>query len=156
MSLLYARGTARIDSNLTPLIDLAFLLIVFFILVTRMSGEQTPPINLPQPGHPAMTPARAQPRLTVNLMVEGDKTVVSLGSRRFAPGDAGQRDLTLAIAQRIRLDPALPVDVRADRSLRYAAVEPTLHAIAQAATQAGLGHLTVRVCALEVKGVAHE
>ena len=33
MSLIHTRGPARIDANLTPLIDLSFLLIVFFILV---------------------------------------------------------------------------------------------------------------------------
>lgn len=149
MSLLHSRGQARIDCNLTPLIDLAFLLIIFFILVTRMSGDQSPPVALPAPTHPAMKPAGTQSRLTVNVEVDGSQTVVSLGARRFAAGERGHEELAIALARRIRSDPTLPVDIRADRTLPYSAIEPTLRSIAHAAATAGSGKITVRVCALE-------
>lgn len=141
---------------MTPLIDLAFLLIVFFVLVARMSSEQLPPVALPQPHHAATTAAGSRPRLTVNVVADGDRTILSLGARRFADNDAGRAELAAAIAQKIRRDPTLPVDLRADRSLRYDRVEPALRAIAQAASQIGVGRVTIRVCALEDRKSQHE
>ncbi len=156
MSLLYSRGPARIDANLTPLIDLAFLLIVFFVLVARMGGDQVPPVALPEPRHPATTPAGSRSRLAVNVMADGTGTIVSLGARKFARDEKGTNDLALAIAERIRLDPSIPVDIRADRSLRYELVEPALQAISRAASQVGSQRVTIRVCAIERDDLGRE
>lgn len=156
MSLLHARGPARIDANMTPLIDLAFLLIVFFILVARMGGEQLPPVSLPEPRHAATTSAGSRPRLAVNVIANGDQTILSIGAKKFSDDESGRRALADAIAQRIRRDPTLPVDIRADRSLRYDKVEPALRAIAQAASQAGAQGVTIRVCALDQQTAIHE
>lgn len=141
---------------MTPLIDLAFLLIVFFVLVARMSSDQLPPVALPQPRNAATTSAGNRARLAVNVVVDGDHTTLSLGARRFADDDAGRADLANAIAQKIRRDPSLPIDLRADRSLRYDQVEPALRAIAHAASQSGAGRVTIRVCALEDRKSQHE
>ncbi len=141
---------------MTPLIDLAFLLIVFFILVARMGGEQVPPVALPSPHHAATSSAGSRPRLTVNVMTSGEGTILSLGAKRFPDDDGGRRALADAIAQRIRQDSTLPVDIRADRTLRYDKVEPALRAIAQAASQAGTGRVTIRVCALDEQTAKHE
>ena len=37
MSTVYRRGPAAIEANLTPMIDMTFLLIVFFVLVSQIS-----------------------------------------------------------------------------------------------------------------------
>ncbi len=149
MSLLHARGPARIDANLTPLIDLAFLLIVFFVLIARMSGEQLPSVELPEPHRAALSPIKSGQRIAVNVVRDGDRTILSLGAQRFAADADGERALTQVLAQRIARDRTIPVDVRADRSLRYEAVQPVLRAVAHAAAQAGGGPITVRVCALQ-------
>lgn len=149
MSLLHARGHARIDANLTPLIDLAFLLIVFFVLIARMSGEQLPPVALPEPHHAALSPIKLGQRIAVNVISDGGRTLLSLGGQRFAADAAGESALAGALAQRIARDWTLPVDVRADRTLRYEEVQPVLRAIARAAASAGASPVTVRVCALE-------
>jgi biopolymer transport protein ExbD len=36
VSLIYRRGPAQISANLTPMIDVTFLLIVFFVLVSQI------------------------------------------------------------------------------------------------------------------------
>ncbi len=151
MSLIHARGPARIDANLTPMIDLSFLLIVFFILVARMSGDQLPPISLPHPSHGAMTPASNAPRMALNVVDEGGGPIITLGTRRFGGTENSIEDLAKAIEQRLRVDPATSVDIRADRSLPYAAVEPALRAIAKANGALG-GKVRVRVCALADSG----
>lgn len=149
MSLLHARGPARIDANLTPLIDLAFLLIVFFVLIARMSGEQLPAVDLPEPHRAALSPITSGQRIAVNVIRDGDRTLLSLGAQRFAADAEGERALTLALAQRIARDRTIPVDVRADRSLRYEDVQPVLRAVARAAAREANGPITVRVCALQ-------
>ena len=40
-------ASARIEANLTPMIDVSFLLIVFFVLVSRISGGERTPMELP-------------------------------------------------------------------------------------------------------------
>lgn len=121
-----------------------------------MGGEQLPPVSLPEPHHAATTSAGSRPRLAVNVIASGDRTILSLGAKKFSNDDSGRRALADAIAQRIRRDPTLPVDIRADRSLRYDMVEPALRAIAQAASQAGAERVTIRVCALDERQANHE
>ena len=140
-----------IDADLTPLIDLAFLLIVFFVLVARMSGERLPAIPLPQPSDAAAAPAGAARRLAVNVLEEHGSAVFTVGGERFATDAPGLERLVSAIAERLRTDPTSPVDIRADRSLPYRAVEPAIHAITAASAQAGT-RVTIRVCALHAQG----
>ncbi len=148
MSLIHTRGSARIDSNLTPMIDLSFLLIVFFILVARMGGDQAPPVALPIPHDGAMTPSTATPRIAVNVLAETPSPAVTIGTRRFGTAEADIPAIAATIAQRLRADPKLSIDVRADRTLTYAQVEPALRAIGSAAELVGGTKVTVRVCAL--------
>jgi len=142
---------SRIDADLTPLIDLAFLLIAFFVLVARMSGEQLPAIPLPQPNAVAATPAGTTRRLAVNVLAEDGGAVLMLGGERFVADSSGLDRLASAIARRLRSDPTVPVDIRADRSLAYRSVEPAIHAITAAGRQAG-AQVTIRVCALQAEG----
>ncbi|MSR29056.1 MAG: biopolymer transporter ExbD [Phycisphaerales bacterium] len=152
MSLLHARGAARIDCNLTPMIDLAFLLIVFFVLVARMGGDQAPTMALPEPHHAALSPQERVGRIAVNVLADDGGASVTVGAMRFGTADADIDRIAEAIAQRLRADPSLKVDVRADRSLPYREVEPALKAIAQAVANQGSGAVTVRVCALDAPG----
>ncbi|MBM4008219.1 MAG: biopolymer transporter ExbD [Planctomycetes bacterium] len=144
---------SAIDADLTPLIDLAFLLIVFFVLVARMSGEQLPAIPLPKPTDVAATPAGTARRLAVNVLSEDGAVVFTLGGERFLADGSGLDRLASAIAQRLRSDPSVPVDIRADRSLAYRAVEPAIDAITAAAANVGT-RVTIRVCALQGEGGA--
>jgi biopolymer transport protein ExbD len=69
MRLSKARSHAAIGVNLTPMIDIVFLLIIFFITVSQITPIIQHPVELPQ----AQVLADASPtvKLTVNIDSEG-------------------------------------------------------------------------------------
>ena len=89
--------------------------------------------------------------MALNVVDDGTGPVITLGTRRFGSTQSNIADLARAIEQRLRVDTAASVDIRADRALPYAAVEPALRAIAKANEAIG-GSVTVRVCALSDNG----
>jgi biopolymer transport protein ExbD len=129
------------------MIDMAFLLIVFFVLVARMGSDEAPAIALPvTPRSPAHEPPGTA-RIAVNVLATPSGTVVAVGTRRFA-GDEAVEGVAATVAARLAREPGVPVDVRADAALAYSEVEPVLKGIALAAERSGPTRVSVRVCAL--------
>ena len=58
----------RTGANLTPMIDMTFLLVVFFVLVSRITAVEQVPMELPVPRDPAAGAADEAPRIVVNLV----------------------------------------------------------------------------------------
>ena len=66
-SRIYTRGPTAPEMNITPLIDVTFLLIIFFMLVSNIISEETVEMFVPQLTQPrtqAMSDAR---RVVVNI-----------------------------------------------------------------------------------------
>jgi biopolymer transport protein ExbD len=102
--------------SMTPMIDVVFLLIIFFLLSSHLSRQETQ-LALPLP---AAQSARHEigndrPRLTVNVLADG----------------------TLLVANRAVLE----IRIRSDRSVPYSRVEPIL----LACTRAGIGDVAFAV-----------
>ncbi|MCH2161884.1 MAG: biopolymer transporter ExbD, partial [Phycisphaerales bacterium] len=76
------RRSMRIGANLTSMIDIIFLLVVFFVLVSRISEVEQIPLELPEPANPATSNASDQARAIVNMPadVNGSATVVRLNT----------------------------------------------------------------------------
>ena len=68
MSAIHRKGLARIEANLTPMIDMTFLLIVFFVLVSRIVDLESADMDLPHPRDPASEPASEENRAVLNVM----------------------------------------------------------------------------------------
>lgn len=135
------RGPVRISANLTPMIDMTFLLIVFFILVTRYSDVTRLAMLLPRPQSPASAPAEEKRRVTVNIVPREDRPqtvgrIVAAG-REHPPDGDGRQALSLQIAELFQNSPQLRLNVRADRRIEYRFIEPVLRAIADGAGRAG-------------------
>jgi biopolymer transport protein ExbD len=142
--------------NVTPLIDVVMVLIVFFLLVGQLASSEAAGVRLPvsvtgegeenlravvvniaRAGEPA-APGRPGP---VRYLVAGAEVATTPGT----PTPGLEDRLQEAILRRAReLAPALapdtapervPVVVRADRRLAYGQVEPVL----RAARRAGFG-----------------
>ncbi len=132
---------------MTPLIDMAFLLIVFFVLVGQVASAEFVALALPRTAsNAAKRPDDAQ-RVVVNVVpaVDGGAAAYRLGKREFEPGADGLRSLSEALAQAMRGKPGLEVNVRADRATAYGWVKPAMDAVADALVLSGVERNRVRV-----------
>ena len=132
-------ASVPIAANLTPMIDVVFLLIVFFVLVSQVVDLQSVHMDLPAPLDPASEMAGDDPRAVINIVpsASGSAAGYRLGSRFYAADTAGVQALAGHLAGLYRDAPTLRVNLRADRTTHYQWVQPALEAVADAAREAG-------------------
>jgi biopolymer transport protein ExbD len=112
--------------NMTPMIDVTFQLIIFFLLSSHLAQQETQlELELPMASSGRQAVNDERPRLSVNVRSDGS---VMLGSTATQLDDMGRR---LRI-ERDRLGEDLEVRIRADRAVEYSLVEPILLACAEA------------------------
>lgn len=110
--------------SMTPMIDVTFLLIIFFLLSSHLAQQETHlELNLPTAASGRQPVENQRPRVTVNVLSDGS---VMLGSTKTTPQEMTAR---LRI-ERERLGDDLEVRIRADRAVPYGQVEPILLACA--------------------------
>ena len=120
------RRSAIAHINMTPMIDVTFQLIIFFLLSSRLAQQETQlELELPSAASGRQAVDDERPRVTVNVSADGQ---VMLGSTETPREEIAGR---LRI-ERERLGDDLEVRIRADRSVPYSAVEPILLACAEA------------------------
>lgn len=119
--------------NATPMVDVIFLLTIFFMLVSRFSSAEQIPMQLPNPEKSQAQSMHFPQRVTINCRLENpkqpdsDQVLYSIGPNRPQP--------LSVIAQRLAIlkleNPQLQAIVRADKRLTYAAVRECLLIIAE-------------------------
>jgi biopolymer transport protein ExbD len=125
MRLPHARRVS-VAFNMTPMIDVTFQLIIFFLLSSHLAQQETQlELDLPTAASGRQAVDDNRPRLSVNVASDGS---VMLGSTPTEPHEMRGR---LRI-ERERLGTDLEVRIRADRAVPYSAVEPILLACADA------------------------
>lgn len=110
---------------MTPMIDVVFLLIVFFLVSSHLARREAR-LELPLPS--AATGERdttTSPRLTINVLADGSTL---LGATPAPEGGLAERLRTAAAEH----GGELRVRVRGDRTVGYGAIEPVLAACAEA------------------------
>ncbi len=137
MSPLRKTGPHAIHANLTPLIDVTFLLIVFFMLVLQITDLDNIDMALPVPQDPVSEVFGDQHRVVINVVHGPGGTAYRLGGQAFRADTEGLENLTKALATRYRENPALQINLRADRSTHYEWVDRIFLAIKDAATLSG-------------------
>lgn len=116
-----------IGFNMTPMIDVVFLLIIFFLVSSNMAREETQmELDLPN----ASTSQRREDEevgrlIVVNVPAEGR---VLVGSREIHPAEL----TTLLEYERSRDAEPLKVRIRTNADVPYRAIEPLLTASAKA------------------------
>lgn len=138
MSVVHQRGPARIEANMTPMIDVTFLLIVFFVLVSQI--VETDRVDLEPPGleQPASVLPGDGARVVVNIVpgLHGGVSGYRVGGRDLPASVEGREAMAAALLEQYRVNPSLRVNVRADRETHFEFVQPVMEAVTWAAQRA--------------------
>lgn|SRR5512132_3544736 len=103
----------RID--MTPLVDVAFLLLTFFMFTTSMSRPQTMEINLP-PDKDVKVEVAESNLMTLRVNDKGD-VFWSMGIE--SPKRVEYKDLQAFLRERLQSNPKLIVVLKIDRTGKY-------------------------------------
>ena len=131
-----ARRQPVIQPNLTPMVDVVFLLIVFFIVVAQITTSERLELILPKLLEARTVEPGEERRIVVNVVPEAE--IAELGGAFLISGDVFGEDEAGVGALIDRLsairarDPGISVSVRADRVERYDRVHAALRACAEA------------------------
>ena len=109
---------------MAPMIDMVFLLLVFFMTVASVAKSQrTVELDLPE-SEESKIPEDASGRGILSVDADG----------LYYIGDQPRtlEDIKESISARIRKEPELQIQVRADRATEYAAVQKLLKTAAEA------------------------
>ena len=142
-----ARGFAPISANLTPLIDLSFLLVIFFVLVLRISSAERVPLELPSPEESVSKLPDDDRRTVVSVVPDPSdpsRATIQAGGRLFTLDEGGLAEFLDFVATARAASPDTLLNVRADASLPYSAVRPVLEAIADSGVTPPKVQLVVR------------
>ncbi|MHC4695558.1 MAG: ExbD/TolR family protein [Planctomycetota bacterium] len=133
----YARDHRRASEgfgiNLTPMVDVIFLLTIFFMLVSRFSSAEQIPMELPKPHDSRAKVTKLPQRVVINCRLAeqtdpADRYVLySMGPNQPEPLAA----ISDRLATMRRQSPELKVVIRADRRLHYADVRAVMRAVAR-------------------------
>jgi biopolymer transport protein ExbD len=111
--------------NMTPMIDVVFQLLIFFLVASHLSQQETQlELALPVAAHSEKEPEDPGPRVTINVPSEGD---LLLGAQKV---DLTQLAARLA-AEKKKLGDGVEIRIRADRAAPYRAIEPILRKCAE-------------------------
>jgi len=129
------RQHAAIEPNLTSLIDVTFLLIVFFVLVSRLNEVEQVELDLPSPVDAATTVLEGPEQVIVSVLPgdSGEAKSYRVGIVDFTADRTGIEAMTARLKELFRANPSLNVNVRADRATHYEHVEPVMRAVSIAA-----------------------
>lgn len=123
-----------IGVNMTPMIDVVFLLIIFFMVVSQVVSSETQQIDLPKPDASQARDFAGQRKTTVTLIGDGTGTIAQ---RKVGPdivADNAEMIARLMHAERTAAITGQVVHVvlRADRTIAFRHVRQIIAGIAQA------------------------
>ncbi len=132
------RSRADVEVNLTPLIDVVFLLLIFFMVSTTFTKETRFAIDLPTAsGDP---PAVAQEQIEISISRQGEYAVDGV-----ALVSSSLESLKKALSTASEGDDTVPLVITADAATPHQAVVVAM----DAAGQLGFVHLSITTKNLE-------
>ncbi|MEO8269271.1 MAG: biopolymer transporter ExbD [Aureliella sp.] len=129
---LLAAGSASI--NMTPMIDVVFLLIIFFLVSSHLAKQENQvELALPTAASALDDPATRE-SLTVNVLANGQWQIAGVNvDEKSAPAKLRQRVMQTGEPVSLR--------IRTDRLVPYSRIEPLL----REAAEAGIGDIVFSV-----------
>jgi len=152
MSQVHKKGAAKAAMNMTPLIDVTFLLILFFMLVNNIIAEEAMRLKVPQLDEPITRELGDVNRIIISATSsqqydEAERQanpfafdprvrVISVGFRQWDLAavtlDVALEELRTVLMDAKARDSEVEVLLRADAALHYAEVEPIMAVITSA------------------------
>lgn len=123
--------------NATPLIDVVMCLIVFFLIVGKLSSERGFPVNLPQTGVGQDEKSASVLIVTVSKAAEdaprttGSWALYGISVQADGLATDTPKSLEAMVRGKLSENPQASVQIRADRELPFGAIEPVLRAAGQ-------------------------
>ncbi len=108
-------GSRRVKVSLTPLIDVVFILLLFFMLTTQFSKQQAMRIQLPDTDA-SVSPSQATDKLRLALLSDGRITVnglVTIDSVELESFDAVADSLSQAAVVFVRAEDSVNLQLLA-------------------------------------------
>jgi len=123
--------------NMTPMIDVTFLLLTFFMLASHFASAEKLDVDLPRPDHNQAVDRRFADKVIINMVYHGEDRppAWTIGAMPVAT----LADLAEGLGRVARVNPDAQVILRADRRLGYGQVRQVMELIAGC----GLSHLQV-------------
>ena len=136
-------ASITLNANMTPMIDVTFLLIVFFVVVSQIVDRNVIPLDLPTPENAKAMVSEVEHKLVINIIPHTGGGVAGLvvGEHTIASDD--MVGLSSIVEQRLAQG-TTEVHLRADRLTKYKFVHRVIEAIRQAGGTPRL-HLVVDV-----------
>ncbi len=157
MSHVHRRGAVTPTMNITPLIDVVFLLIIFFMIVSKISADELPELLVPEMDDPAAKAPGEMSRIVVSILptlpdvgkrpegdalqanrtdnnplnIAGDARAVQVGIR-LIPWDRMAEELAPEIEAQLKQNAKLEVMVRADAGVYFRDVQAVLRQVSAA------------------------
>jgi biopolymer transport protein ExbD len=128
----HSQGHALAELNITPLLDLVFVLLIIFMITTPLMEQQLP-VDLPK-ATTSLPTTMPDPKSILTLTLSKDGSVL-LGSEKITLDQ-----LTPLLTQRKARDPELVVSLRADSSLPYDKIFRALEAVRSAGARLDLAN----------------
>lgn len=123
------QGHVMTELNITPLLDLVFVLLIIFMITTPLIEQQIT-LNLPK--------SQATPQLSVNPKSVLSVNIDGKGTIFLAEKRVSLRELEIAIARQMELDSNSAVALRADSKLQYQQLVDVLELVKQSGAKLGL------------------
>ncbi|MEM1110138.1 MAG: biopolymer transporter ExbD [Planctomycetota bacterium] len=145
MSKVIQRGAVAPSMNITPLIDVVFLLIIFFMLVNNIVSEETVDMILPELEQPQTRELGDVDRVVINVAPEpftrkgresfplthtGTASYVKVGTGSGSRYEANDLPGIIAKLEAIKAQrPEIEVMLRADGAIYYDQMQPIMDAV---------------------------
>jgi len=109
--------------QMAPMIDMVFLLLVFFMMASRMAQRQNIPLEIPD-ATKAVVPKERPNRWVINITKDGD----------LYSGDKPTtlKDLEVLVKTRLKADPKTKIYLRADKDTKHKEVKKVMATMAKA------------------------
>ena len=147
------KGPVAPEMNITPLIDVVFLLIIFFMIVSKIVSDERIPMIVPQLQDPQARELQTERTIIVNVAQQsanvdqrkdmmagpdkythlagpGEAAYIKVGAyKQFPVNEQGLNSLKQLLRNQNAQRKEVEVLLRADSALYYKAVAPVMNAI---------------------------